>query len=346
MTDISDLPFAYGAPPARGQLRTACEDFQVDEELGFAASGAGEHVLVQVRKRDANTEWVAKRLAALAGVKPMAVSFAGLKDRHALTSQWFSVQLPGRDEPAWTSLNDQYIEILHAARHHRKLRRGALRGNRFRLLVRDVAGARDAIDARLQAIAQGGVPAYFGAQRFGRDGDNVARALAMFGGRRVSRAQRSILLSAARSWLFNRVLAERVRRGNWNQLLVGDIAMLDGTHSVFAVTALDETLQRRCAQMDLHPTGPLWGRGEPATAGLVLEWEQQAVADQGPLREGLVAAGLDQQRRTLRQAVRELRWQWQDAQTLVVSFYLDAGNYATSVMREVLGDEQASRALE
>lgn len=332
-------PFGHGTPPARGVLRAGIEDFQVEEDLGFEPSGAGEHVLLHVRKRDSNTEWVAKRIVRLAGVAPMAVSYAGLKDRRALTSQWFSVQLPGRSDPDWTALNDDHVQVLAVHRHHRKLRRGALRGNRFTLVVRELEGERNAIEQRLEQIAAEGVPAYFGEQRFGREGGNVARALEMFGGRRVPRHQRSILLSATRSWLFNQVLAERVRRGDWNRVISGDVAMLDGSHSVFAVESVDAGLRQRCTALDLHPTGPLWGRGDLASTGEVLVLEREVLSEYGALQEGLEAAGLEQQRRALRQRVHGLQWQWLEPSVLRVSFALDKGEYATSVMRELLGDD-------
>lgn len=341
MTRFQSLPFAHGTPPACGRLRVTDADFQVDEDLGFEPSGAGEHVLLRLRKCDANTEWVAKRLCAYAGVRPVAVSYAGLKDRHAITSQWFSVQLPGREEPDWSALNDDHLQVLTAARHHRKLRRGTLRGNRFQLRVRQVQGDRASIEARLALLAEQGVPAYFGTQRFGRDGDNVDRALAMFAGSRVSRHQRSLLLSAARSWLFNQVLSRRVHRGDWNRLIPGDLAMLDGSHSVFAVAAPDATLQQRCAALDLHPSGPLHGRGGPEPDAEALELERGVMAAEPVLCEGLVRAGVDAQRRALRHAVRDLTWQWLDQDTLQVSFFLDRGNYATSVMRELVTDPDA-----
>lgn len=338
MHDSDALPFGHGGPPARGTLRAAADDFQVDEDLGFEPSGSGEHVLLQVRKRGENTERVAKAIGRLAGVRPVAVGFAGLKDRNAVSRQWFSVHLPGQAEPDWSALNSEQVEVMAAERHHRKLRRGALRGNRFVLTVRSVAGEVEAVDRRLRQIQDQGVPAYFGVQRFGRDGDNVAQAVAMFGGKRVSRHQRGLLLSAARSELFNKVLAERVRRKAWNQLLPGDVAMLDGSHSVFPAASVDPALQERCARLDVHPTGPLWGRGELPTAGEVLALENQVLAEHQVLRQGLETAGLEQQRRALRHPVRELHWQWLDDETLQLRFFLDRGNYATSVMREVLLD--------
>ena len=338
MHDPDSLPFGHGSPPARGTLRAVPEDFRVEEDLGFEPSGSGEHVLLQIRKREENTERVAKTIGRLADVRPVAVGFAGLKDRNAVTTQWFSVHLPGRTEPDWGALNSERVEVMAVERHHRKLRRGALRGNHFVLTVRSVAGEVDAVDERLRQIQKLGVPAYFGVQRFGRDGDNVAQAMAMFGGRRVSRHQRGLLLSAARSELFNRVLAERVRRNAWDRLLPGDVAMLDGSHSVFPLPAVDESLQARCEQLDVHPTGPLWGRGALPTSDDVMALESEVLGEHEVLRQGLEAAGLEQQRRALRHPVRELHWQWLDGETVQLRFFLDRGNYATSVLREVLSD--------
>ncbi len=338
MSHALSLPFGHGTPPARGVLRAEPEDFQVDEDIGFEPGGAGEHVLLRIRKRGANTEWVARRIAQVAQVRAAAVSFAGMKDRNAVTSQWFSVHLPGREDPDWSALNDSEIALLDATRHHRKLRRGALRGNRFELVIRQVRGDPAEIEARLRRISVAGVPGYFGAQRFGRDGGNVERARAMFDGMRVSRHERSVLLSAARSWLFNKVLAERVRRGQWDQLLDGDVAMLDGSHSVFSAASVDAVLADRCERLDIHPTGPLWGRGELASTGQTLILEQSVLADDEAIRGGLERAGLQQQRRALRHAVRDLQWQWQAQSDLRVEFFLDRGNYATSAMRELLGD--------
>ncbi len=177
---MSVLPFAFGGPPLRARLRAQPEDFFVDEDLGFSPDGVGEHVFVRVEKRGANTDWVARQIARFAGVAPDTVSYAGLKDRHAVTRQTFSVAVPIKRELAWDTLASDEFQVLDARRHGRKLKRGALKRNRFRIVLRDVDGDREAAQARLAAIAAHGVPNYFGEQRFGRDGDNVARAQAMF----------------------------------------------------------------------------------------------------------------------------------------------------------------------
>ena len=188
----------------------------VEEELGYQASGEGEHVFLTVRKRGRNTQEVARAIAKLSGVPQVAVGYAGLKDRHAVTTQHFTVQLPGREAPDWALLEDDSLQILSAERHHRKIRRGGLRGNRFVIRVDSARGDRDLVEQRLQRIARAGVPNYFGSQRFGRDGQNLVRVAELFAGRgrRPGREQRGLLLSAARAQLFNRVLQARVEDGS------------------------------------------------------------------------------------------------------------------------------------
>lgn len=334
MRSPADLPCAFGGPPLAAVLRTAPEDFEVEEDLGFEPSGAGEHLMLWVEKRGANTEWVARQLARVAGIGPVGVGFAGLKDRHAVTRQWFSLHLPGREAPDFAAHPIEGVRVLDARRHARKLPRGALAGNRFRIVLRDVRGDREAAVAVLARIAAEGLPNAFGEQRFGREAGNLERARAMFAGARVDRAERGVLLSAARSVLFNRVLAARIEDGSWNRLREGDVAQLDGSGSVFGPVVPDATLDARCAALDLHPTGPLWGEGDPRTAGTARELEDAVAAADPGVAAGLAAAGLRQERRALRVAVRDLAWHF-DAAALELSFRLPAGAYATALVREV-----------
>ena len=341
---MSAWPLALGGAPLQGRLRSVAEDFQVDEELGFAPDGAGEHVFLRVEKRGANTDWVAKAIARHAGVAAEAVSYAGLKDRHAVTRQTFSVPVPLRREMDWSGLHSDEFRVLDAVRHSRKLKRGALQGNRFRIVLREISGDRAAAERVLQAIAQRGVPNYFGEQRFGRDGDNAARALAMFQGRRVARHERSLLLSAARSQIFNNLLAVRVAQANWDLALEGEVWMLAGSHSIFGPEALSAALQARLAEGDIHPTGPLWGQGELRSSGAVAALEQGIAQQQAGLAAGLAAAGLNQERRSLRLFAQALRWQWEH-DSLCVEFALPAGCYATTVLRELARwDERTAAA--
>jgi len=329
------LPYAWGGPPLRARLRVAPEDFVVDEDLGFAPDGSGEHVFVRVEKRGANTDWVARELAQFARIAPDAVSYAGLKDRHAVTRQTFSLHLAGRADPDWSDLTHAEFRVLDAQRHSRKLKRGALRGNAFRIVLREIAGDRTAAESALAHIARAGVPNYFGEQRFGRGGGNVQRALAMFGGRRVQRHERGLLLSAARSHLFNVVLAERVRRGDWAAGGADDVWMLAGTHSIFGPEPPSDALRERVTRGDIAPTGALWGVGELRSTGAVAQLEHDIAAAQAELAAGLVAAGLKQERRALVLRAQDLRWQWLGPDALEIAFGLEAGAYATTLLREV-----------
>ena len=334
----ADLPFAWGGPAGEGVIRAAAEDFEVVEELGFEPSGEGEHLLVTLTKRELNTAEVARRLARVAELRPRDVSYAGLKDRMAVTTQTFSLHLPGRPDPDLGALEDGNIRILVATRHHRKLRRGALRGNRFRLRIRHFHGDEELLAQRLGTIAAEGVPNYFGSQRFGRGGGNLQRAGALFRGelRRVKREQRSIWLSSVRAFLFNRVLAERVGQGNWNRCLPGEVLQPEGSQAQFPESG-EEALAPRLKSGEVHPTGPLWGR-----SGRSLEPEAEVAALEArvlePLdfwKQGLVRAGLEMDRRPLRLLVHELEWSLQ-GEELVLGFRLGKGSYATSVLRELI----------
>jgi tRNA pseudouridine13 synthase len=339
MTTNPALPRAHGDAVLSAAIRTTPEDFLVEELPGFEPSGSGEHLLLTVEKRGMNTAFAAKRLAQWARVPEMAVSYAGLKDRHAVTRQRFSVHLPKKVAPDIATLESDDFRVLEHTWHARKLPRGALAGNRFVLLLRGVQADRGAIEQRLQAIAARGVPNYFGEQRFGRKGDNVDQALAMFAGRRVRREERTLLLSAARSELFNRVLAARVRAGNWDAALEGEVWSLDGSRSVFGPEPYTDDLARRLAAFDIHPSGPLWGRGELRSRGDVAAIEtRELVADDAlALRAGLEAAGLEQERRPLRLRPGDLTWRWPAEDALELAFTLPPGAYATVVLAE-LGD--------
>ena len=333
---MTELPRAHGAPVLAARIRSTPEDFFVEEVSGFEASGAGEHLLLTIEKRGMNTAFAAKRIAEWAGVAESAIGYAGMKDRHAVTRQRFSVWIPKKVAPALDALQSDELKVLEHAWHSRKLPRGALAGNRFVLVLREVEGAREAVEQRLQAIARDGVPNYFGEQRFGRGG-NVQQAVAMFAGRRVKREERSMLLSAARSELFNRVLAARVEAGNWNGALDGEVWMLDGSRSVFGPEALTDALLARLDAFDIHPTGPLWGEGELRSIAAAREIELAAMAGDtaGRLRSGLERADLKQERRALRLRPQDMAWRWLDDAALELAFALPPGCYATTVMREL-----------
>ncbi len=325
-------PRALGPALSAGRLRAQPDDFIVEEDLGFAPAGSGQHVLLKVRKRDANTQWVARELARVCRCRPMDVGFAGLKDRRAVAVQWFTVPKSSQPLESWTAVQTPEFEVLEAHAHTRKLPRGALAGNGFVIRVRDVTVTDQQLADRVELIVRRGVPNYFGPQRFGREGSNLTRIAA--GLKSLRMPERGFVLSAARSLIFNAVLSERVDDGSWERLEPGDIANLDARGSVFAVEQVDETLLERCQRLDIHPTGPMWGRGFPASHGRVLELESR-VGAQLSAPSGLVAeAGMEQERRSLRLAVRSLEWS-READAVVLRFRLTRGSFATTVLREI-----------
>lgn len=324
MTDDFSLefPFAYGAPSAKALFRAEMQDFQVEEISGLEPSGEGEHCLLHLRKVGENTAWVAGQIAALAGVKASDVGYFGRKDRYAVTSQWFSVYLPGNSdrEPDWAQLNSDSVTLLESARHNKKLRLGQHRSNRFVIRLRQVQfDDRSALESRLDKALQDGIPNYFGEQRFGRGGNNLAQAQRLLVERRSirDRQQRSMALSAARSWLFNQVLALRVEQNCWTQVLDGD------------------PWERA--------SGPLWGRGRPLSSGSTLELEQQALAPWSNWRGGLEHVGLNQERRALLLQPEEASWRWLE-EDLELSFTLPPGTFATAVLREIAQLERVGRS--
>ncbi len=325
-------PRVFGSPLSSGVLRSRPEDFIVEESLGFAPAGTGQHVLLKVRKRGANTQWVAGALAKLCGCRSMDIGFAGLKDRHAVAVQWFTVPRSQGSLDVWTAVRTPEYEVLEAHAHTRKLPRGALAGNTFNIRIRDVTVCDADLASRLELIRTRGVPNYFGPQRFGRDGSNLAR---LDTAARLRPQERGFVLSAARSLLFNAVLAHRVGDDSWDRLQPGDLANLDSRGSVFTVEAVDQTLIDRCLRLEIHPTGPLWGRGDPPTQGRVLELESRVASELSPAVERVREAGMDQERRSLRLAVRDLDWSREPGSVVVLRFRLARGGFATTVLREL-----------
>lgn len=328
--------WAGGRPAVTALFRESPDDFMVEEQLGWEPGGGGEHLFLLVRKRGLTTAEVAQRMAACAGVQARQVSHAGLKDRQGVCIQWLSVQLPGREDPDFSSLEGESLKILRQVRNRRRLRIGSHSGNRFTITLRDLADPHRQWESRLEQVGRNGVPNYFGEQRFGRD--NPSRVLAWFENewQPRGRQQRSLLLSTARALLFNRLLSRRVSDGNWNAHVPGDVMMLDGTNSHFASEReKEDDLERRLRSGDIHPSGPLWGRGELPTRGDALQLEQQLRVDSPLLCRGLEDRGLAMQRRSLRLPVRELECTHEKENRVVLTFSLPAGAYATSVLREL-----------
>ena len=330
MTDIEHMtlpkwPNAYPHSGASATLKLLNEDFVVTEVPLQLPSGEGEHLWLDIEKNGANTAFVAQQLAEAAGVQEKDVGYAGLKDRHAVTRQWFSIYLPKGETPDLTLLQHPEFSVLGQSRHLKKLRRGDLQGNRFRIVLRDVAGDRDAIEANLKAVASQGVPNYFGAQRFGHDGGNVEQGRAMLAReiRVRNPKKKGIYLSAVRSFVFNEVLALRIQQGLWGKTLPGDV--------------MDEAGR---------PTGPLWGRGRVITTDQAQALENGVAEGHATLCDGMEHAGLDQDRRPLVASPAEMSWAWPQADQLVLAFSLHAGSYATSVLGEIVRTTEPDRHTE
>jgi len=334
--EIPVWPCVYGQPSGQGKIRSVPEDFIVTENLAFEPSGAGEHAFLQIEKTGENTEYVARQLARFANVRQRDVSFAGLKDRNAVTTQWFSVWLPGKADPDWTQFETGSMKVLHAVRHARKLKRGVLSGNSFKLIIRDWQGDKDRTIRQLEAMKANGIANYYGSQRFGNEGQNVNKALGMFLGAKTGREQRSLYLSAARSYLFNQILAYRVARKSWNQPVAGDIYMFDLSHSCFKSELPDAEIIRRLDAKEIHPTGALWGRGEAGVSADTLSIEQAIIDAYPELAHGLTDCAVDKDRRALRINVQDLSWRFVNDATLELGFTLPAGSYATSLLREII----------
>ncbi|MEW8506173.1 MAG: tRNA pseudouridine(13) synthase TruD [Candidatus Thiodiazotropha sp.] len=344
---LGEMPLAFGPPLGSGVIRTTPDDFQVDEDLGFPADGDGEHLLLHVRKRQTNTHWLAGQLARYAGIPPKDVSYAGMKDRHAVTTQWFSLRMAGREQPDWGELENDLIQILAVHRHRRKLRRGSLRGNAFKIRIRQLQADRAQLEQRLTLLRESGMPNYFGAQRFGREYGNLEQAERLFapGRPHMDRQLRGLTISAVRSQLFNQVLAERIAQGNWNTPLKGDYFSLDASRSGFGDDREDSAaLSRRCRIQDIHPSGPLWGRGRPLVKDEAGELEERVLQPFESWRNGLEHVGLKQERRPLRVRLGDLGWQFDSEECLVLSFYLPAGCFATVLFRELVDCASAAPA--
>jgi tRNA pseudouridine13 synthase len=338
MTELELLgPRAYGDALGTAVLKATAEDFQVDEVLDIPLSGDGEHLWLWVEKRGLNTEEAARRLARAAGVPLRTVSYAGLKDRQALTRQWFSVQLPGKADPDMSAAQDDTLKILKSSRHKRKLQRGAHAANGFTLRLTQLQADKAALQARLELIAAQGIPNYFGTQRFGWQGGNLgeAREYAARQALPEQRAVRSRLLSTARSYLFNQVLAARVADGSWQRAQVGDLLAFTDSRSFFPAGEA-ECSDPRLAILDLHPTGPQWGEGDSPASGATGDLEQAVAARESQLRDWLIKAGMEHERRILRLPIGGLTWHYPEPDILQLEFVLPAGCFATVLVRELV----------
>ncbi|NIF34156.1 tRNA pseudouridine(13) synthase TruD [Enterobacter sp. Cy-643] len=336
--DMQNLTWLHGKPQGSGVIKASPEDFVVIEDLGFGPDGDGEHLLLRILKSGCNTRFVADALAKFLKVHAREVSFAGQKDKHAVTEQWFCVRLPGKEMPDMSAFTLEGCQVLEFARHRRKLRLGALKGNRFTLVLREVSD-RNEMEQRLQAVADLGVPNYFGSQRFGIGGNNLhqAKRWAESNAPLRDRNKRSFWLSAARSALFNQIVSQRLKKTDFNQVVDGDALQLAGRGSWFVATPEElPGLQQRVNDSELLITASLPGDGEWGTQNAALAFEQQSVAEEEILLGLLKRERVEAARRAMLVQPKGLSWDWWDDVTVELNFWLPAGSFATSVVRELM----------
>ena len=332
---MMDLAYLQKTPPKQtALLKAECADFVVKEQLGYDMSGDGEFVAVKVRKTDCNTLFVGEQLAKFAGISARNMSYAGLKDRKAVTEQWFSLQMPGQPTPDFSQFSLEGVEILEVTRHQRKIRIGSLQGNHFEILLRN-AEETDELKVRLDFLAKNGFPNYFTEQRFGRDGNNLTQALRWANGeiKVKDRNKRSFYLSAARSEVFNLIVAKRIELGLAQQVLNGDILQLNGSHSWFVADESEDLtqLQQRLIQQDILLTAPLIGEEDKSA----VDFENEIFAQHQALFDLMRQERMKAARRPILMQPQQFQWQF-EPNGLRLKFYLPAGSYATALARELV----------
>jgi len=334
---LLNLPHAYGAPQAKAIFKQSPEDFKVDEVLGFELTGEGEHLFLHMEKMNLNTEQLAGILAQAFEVPKKAVTYAGLKDKFAVTTQWFNVHLPGKIIDDLTFLNGDNYRLLQAKRHSKKLKIGYLKGNNFFIRLKDVQGDKKELEDRLNHIKSKGVPNYFGEQRFGHQGQNLVKAKeVLLNNKKVkNKFLRGIYYSAARAFLFNQVLARRLVLYSWPKAINGDVLQLAGSHSFFHAQDIDDEIENRIQQFDISPAGPLWGEGKLQITDLALQELEKALESWQSWCDALESQRLKLAYRPFILVVEKMEWQWRQ-EDLELTFFLPAGAYATSVLRELI----------
>lgn len=337
---LAELNYFYGKPTTHGLYKQQFEDFIVIEELGFEFTGEGEHVLVYLEKKDCNTVFVAEQLAKYVGISAKNVSYAGLKDRQAVTQQWFSLHMPGKETPDFSKFDLAGCRILQITRHNKKLKIGALKGNRFKIILRNLT---DNIEPKLNTIKQHGVPNYFGEQRFGRDQNNITQAIKWATGE-ISvkdRKKRGFYLSAARSAIFNDIVSQRIKQNIQQTVLDGDILQLSKSNSWF-LSKTDELslLQQRLQNGEINITAPMVGDSSLGTTSVALEFETNCLKHWSCFEELFKKERMETIRRSILLRPEQLKWQWIGENDIEINFYLPSGCYATSVLRElIIGNE-------
>ncbi|NRB41095.1 MAG: tRNA pseudouridine(13) synthase TruD [Pseudomonadales bacterium] len=324
---------AYPRLDISAEFKLSADDFCVFEELSFEPEGEGEHVFIQVKKTTLTTEHLIGDIARLLNIAKRDIGYSGLKDKQAVTTQWLSFVWPIKD--AIPELAGDNWQVLQSCRHLRKLKRGVHQHNRFMIRLKNISGDRSVMEQRLSLIAAQGVPNYFGMQRFGFGGRNVQKAEDLFEKRfKCKKFQRGLYFSAARSYLFNHYLQQRVLNQNWQLAIDGDCFQLQGTQSVFGPEPLSDDITQRLVLNDIHAVGPMTGQGESRLTLQALKMEDDIKQEYHLLAQGLDRCGLKPMLRALRLIPQQMTWQFVDG-CCEIEFILPPGTFATAVLHEL-----------
>lgn len=334
----SSLPLLTSdLPGCAGLVKAVPEDFEVEEVPAYLPSGEGEHLYLWVEKRGLSTPEAARLLASHLGIPEREVSYAGLKDRQALSRQTLCV--PAKVEAKLAGFAHPKLRLLSQARHGNKLRTGHLRGNRFRIRIREVQDP-GAAQETLERLRAQGAPNYFGEQRFGRAEDNAELGRKLLLGERLDpppdRFRRRLYLSAFQSRLFNRALAERLRAGSWARALLGDV--LEKSEGGGQFLCLDPAVdQPRVERFEVSPAGPLFGPKMLRAQGEVGKAEERLLVEEGVRLEDFARGKGETEgaRRPYRVRLADAELSAEGAD-LWLSLALPRGSYATVVLAELL----------
>ncbi len=336
----------HGAPLATGDMKSTPSDFIVEEILGFTPSGTGEHVALFIEKTNTNTAYVAEQLSKFTGLPLRDISYAGRKDKFALTRQWFTVYDKGRGDNNWHDFKLSGVTIKQIHRHNRKIKIGSHKGNRFGITIRNITFKdRDALFERIDNVTNTGFINYFGQQRFGEMRTNNAfsyngnldLAARIANGEKIrNRNKRNVAISAMRSWLFNEFASQRIKTMGANTILNGDVLLLSGSNSFFVCTDTEiDDVQSRLLAHDVNLSAPLWGVGLLDSKAEALQFETAIANECEKLTQALETLQLKQQRRAIIAFPRDVDYQL-EGDDLRLSFELNKGCYATSLVREFL----------
>ena len=351
---FESLSYLEFAPAVSAKLKVALPDFKVEENLGFEPTSSGEHIFLKVKKINLSTLDVTRKLSEITGLKMSSIGYSGMKDKRGECVQWFSIPFQEELENLIGSLENDQLMVITKHLNARKLRIGSHKENNFRIKLRDCRGERSEFERRLYRMMEQGIPNYFGVQRFGKHMNNIRTMMDLaqerpnlltpeFSKKRMAKSviNKSMLISAARSYMFNQVLSTRIKSGNWNEYVPGDVINLNGTDSYFLVAndQWDDTLEERLNNFDIHISGPLAGiiaqEYKYVTKSKAADIEGVCLMKFRPLLKKMIEMNVLASRRPMRFRPKDLRWSWEGDDILDLSFSLRRGCYATSLLREV-----------